>query len=547
MNFKEYIKPLIEYWWLILAAGVVAVVTSLVVTMFQPPLYQTQTTLVVGRMLYEANPTGNDIYLGQQLANYYADIGMRGDVRSSTQSALGLNWLPQYSITPLPNSQLMEIVVIDSNPARAQAVANELANQLIQRSPTSNQQQSSDQQAFINQQITYLQEKIQETLAEIDAAETNLSESASAQQIADAQGELNALQAKLSQLQTNYAALISNTQQGAINTLSVIERAPLPTSPVGPNKLLTVLLSGMVAGVIAAGAAYLLEFLDDTVKTSDDVSKLLATPVLATISNIPAGGEDGEPVKMSPIRALIKRVKDTLQLRKNQKDADGPDEEEDDDVFIHSAIYPRSTVSEEFRTLRINLDFASVDRPLRKILVTSPSPAEGKSSIASNLAIVMAQGGKKVVLLNVDFRKPKSSLHFFIPNEKGLSDVLRGTMEVKDVLISWKENLSIINTGIAPPNPVDLLSSQRMGQILEQLEQISDVIIVDGPPLIFPDSLALSPKVDGVLVVLRYAYTRRGTAQTHINQLSHVGARVVGIILNGVPFRRTSYYSKYKY
>lgn len=544
MNLKAYFKPLIEYWWLILAAAFVALVSSFVVTLFQAPIYRTQATLMVGRMLYETNPTSNDIYLGEQLANYYAEIGMRGDVRKSTQKALGLSWLPDYTINPLPNSQLLEVVVTDSNPARAQAVANELANQLILRSPTSSQQQTSDQQTFIDEQVTYLEEKIRETLSEIDAAEKKLSEVNSAQQIADTQEEISALQQKLSLMQSNYAALISNTGEGAVNTLSIIERAALPNSPVGPNKPLTIVLAGMVAAVIAAAAAYLLEFLDDTVKSPEDIAALLTVPVLGNISNITNEIGDSKPVQTNAVQELFQRIKDIFQIGKKPNNGS---ELDDDDVFIYSANNPRSLASEEFRTLRLNLDFAGVAKPLKTILVTSPSPAEGKSSIASNLAIVMAQGGKKVVLLDVDFRKPKTMTHFYIPNDKGLSDVLRGTLDLNSVVQSWKENLSIICAGVIPPNPVDLLSSQRMSQILEELEATSDVVIIDAPPLLFPDSLALSPKVDGVMVVVRYAYTRRGTAQAQVNQLIKVGARVVGVVLNNTPVQRTSYYDKYRY
>ncbi len=547
MNFQSYLKPLTKYWWLILAAGIVAVVTSFVVTLFQQPVYQTQATLVVGRMLYEANPSSNDIYLGQQLANYYAEIGMRGDVYNSTQTALGLTWLPEYTITPLPNSQLMEIVVVDSNPARAQAVANELANQLILRSPTANEAGDSDQQSFINEQVHYLEEKIRDTLDEIDAAELILSQVNSAQQIADAQEEIAALQNKLYQLQSNYAALISNTGEGAINTLSVIERAPLPTTPVGPNKFVTIIIAGFVAAMLAAVAAYVLELVDDTLKAPEEITDLLAIPVLGSISNMVDEGETGKFPSPTPVRALLKRIEGILKSIKKPDQTSEPEGKQAEEVIVHAANFPGSSVSEEFRSLRINLDFASVDKPLKTILVTSPSPAEGKSSIASNLAIVMAQGGKKVVLLDVDFRKPKVHRPTSNPDAQGLSDVLRGSLEIRDILQPWEENLRVVNTGMAPPNPVDLLSSQRMGQILEQLSQMTDVVIIDGPPLIFPDSLALSPKVDGVLVIFRYGFTRRGTAQTHIQHLTQIGARVIGAVLNAIPFQHTSYYNNYYY
>lgn len=547
MNLKAYILPLLKYWWLIVAAAMVATVSSYLVVRQQPPIYQTQTTLVVGRAMYEPNPSGNDLWLGQQLANYYADIGRRGEVRSATQEALGLTWLPQYSINPLPNSQLMEIVVIDSNPARAQAVANELANQLIKRSPTY-QDQSSERQAFINEQITYLEGKIRETLDEITEAELQLTEMNSARQIADTQARIAALQTKLSQLQSNYAALIANTEQGAINTLSVIERAPLPTRPIGPNKMMIILLSAAVAVAIAAAAAYLLEFIDDSVKTPEEVNDLLGAVVLANIPMIVKGIDEPAPGPVSPLQALSRRLNDMfpfLQRRAAQKDGENG---EDEALFVYAQKYPRSTIAEEFRALRINLDFAGVDKPIKTILVTSPSPAEGKTSVATNLAIVMAQGGKKVILLDADFRKPSINIHFKLPNKTGLSDVFRENVDLHDVAQQWKEKfLWVVTTGNAPPNPVDLLSSHRMDQIIEQIQQICDVVIIDGPPLMFPDSLALSTKVDGVLLVLRHSFTRRGAALSRYKQLTQVGARILGVVMNKTPSRRYDYYSKYKY
>lgn len=547
MNLKNYIIPLFKYWWLILTAVVIAVISSYLVARQQPPIYQTQTTLIVGRAMYETNPTGNDFYLGQQLANYYAEIGMRGEVRNATQEALGLSWLPQYSIYPLPNSQLMEIVVVDSNPARAQAVANELANQLILRSPTSNKQIGAERQEFIDEQVSYLEGKIRETLDQIEEAESNLTEMNSARQIAAAQEEISTLQTKLAQLQNNYTSLISNTNQGAVNSLSVIERAPLPEWPIGPNKRLIIVMAALVAVVIAAAAAYLLEFLDDTIKTSDDVNRFLGIPVLANIPMIIKGIEATMPENVSLVHTLFGRIRSLVPNQKKINGLNGLDETSDT-AFIYTSKYPRSEIAEEFRSLRINLDFAGVDKPLKTILITSPSPAEGKTSVATNLAIVMAQGGKRVALLDADFRKPNIDLHFHLPNKKGLSDLFRDNPELNEVLQPWKDTLlQIVTTGITPPNPVDLLSSMRMDQILNQLLMFSDVVIVDGPPLIFPDSLALSTKVDGVLMVLRHSYSRRGTAQNKFKQLARVGAHILGVVLNKTPGNHTNYYSKRNY
>jgi non-specific protein-tyrosine kinase len=510
MSIKNYLSPLLKYWWLIAAAALVATVSSFFVTSRQPLIYQSTATLIVGRAIFEANPSSNDLWLGQQLASYYADIGMRSEVYGATMKALGLPRLPQYSINPLPNSQLLEIVVNDSNPARAQAVANELANQLIKSSPTSYENQG-ERQTFLDEQITYVEGKIRDTLADIDKAEKQLSEMNSARQIADAQNQITALQEKLAQLQTNYAGLIANTKQGASNTLTIIEPASLPNKPVGPQRIIIILMAAAVAAVVAAAAAYLLEYLDDTLKSPEDVSNLLKLPVLA---NIPLVSNSEFP-----------------------REAEKP--------YIYASSIPRSAVAEEFRLLRVNLEFAGIDKELKKVFVTSSDPSEGKSSVASNLAAVIAQGGKKVVLVDTDFRKPSINEYFAISNERGLSDVFRENLDIWQIVQQYQDsNLWIIPTGITPPNPIDLLSSNKMTQILEELGKFYDMVVIDGPPVILPDALVLSLKVDGVLMVVTHSATRRDHAIARLKQLQQARARVLGVIINKVPHKQTSYYHR---
>jgi len=242
MEFKRYVLPLRRWWWLLLAATLIAALSSFLATLRQPPIYQTLTTLMIGQVIADPNPTSGEFYLGQQLAENYAEIANREPVRIATKQALGLNWLPDYRATALPNGQFIEIVVTDTSPERAQAVANELANQLIARSPTGNQSDELERQAFIQDQLDKLQLQITTTEDEIIQLRDALGEMDSARQIADTQFQINALEAKLSDLQTIYTDLLANTQSGAINTISVIESAYLPVRPIGPNKMLIILL-----------------------------------------------------------------------------------------------------------------------------------------------------------------------------------------------------------------------------------------------------------------------------------------------------------------
>jgi capsular exopolysaccharide synthesis family protein len=216
-------------------------------------------------------------------------------------------------------------------------------------------------------------------------------------------------------------------------------------------------------------------------------------------------------------------------------------------VFV--ADQPRSPVSEAFRALRTNLEFSSVDSPLKTILVSSSGEGEGKTTVASNLAIILSQGGKKVLLLDADLRRPNVHKQFSIPNRVGLSDLIRGRMDVEDV-IQVPENikkLSIITSGSLPPNPAELLGSLKMGLILDSLKSIFDVIVIDTPPMLVSDAQILSSRVDGILFVVRPGKTHIDVAKSPLEELKRIDARVVGVVLNRIPRNRGYYYGGYRY
>ena len=222
MELKEYILPLRRWWWLIIASTLVAVVASFLATRQQAPIYQTHTTLMIGSAFDNPNPSGNEFWLTQQLANTYTDIAQRQTVRAATMDSLGLSWLPEYTVRVVPNTQLIELKVVDTSPERAQAVADELANQLILQTPSGSDPEQEQRQVFINQQLAELERDIQATKDEITRKQDELAGMFSARQIADAQTQIQGLQNKLSTLQANYAALLTNTVKGAINKLQVL-------------------------------------------------------------------------------------------------------------------------------------------------------------------------------------------------------------------------------------------------------------------------------------------------------------------------------------
>jgi capsular exopolysaccharide synthesis family protein len=332
--------------------------------------------------------------------------------------------------------------------------------------------------------------------------------------------DLDRLKTTLNLYQQIYISSINNLETlklaKAQNTPTVmqVETAAKPTVPISPKPTETALLGAAIGLLITAAIVFLIEFLDDTLKTPDEIKAILEVPVIGFIGELKQNSKKGE-----------------------------------DALGVYVAKNPRSPVAEAFRSLRTNLEYSSVDNPVKTILVTSSGESEGKSTIAANLAIVEAQSGKAVVIVDADMRRPKVHLQFSKPNRMGLSDVVTGKLGIDDVLKTYDqvENLSIITCGTIPPNPAELLGSERMSQTLKDLKMRFDVIILDTPPMIVSDAQILSSKVDGLVYVVIPGQTRAITAMRPLEELRRIESKVLGVVANKITRNRDYYYGGYNY
>ncbi len=332
-----------------------------------------------------------------------------------------------------------------------------------------------------------------------------------------ANSQLALLTANQSLYQQLYQSVLSNLetvrQAGMQNPPSVvlIEPAEVPEDPIRPRVLIYTMLAGIVGLMLTVGIIVLRESLDNTVKTEDDIEQLMGLTAIGYIAEMQS--------------------------------------KEIDETGLYASKQPRSPISEAFRSLRTNIEFSAIDKPIKTILITSPEPETGKTTVAANLAVIFAQKGRRVLLLDADLRRPHVHRVMKLKNRVGLTDLLLENQSIKDVIhqIEGNESLSVITSGSLPPNPAELLGSARMERILAELGSNMDILVIDSPPSIVADAQVLAAKVDAVLLVIRPGKTIKEATKATVEILRRANARIIGVVMNYISRDRGDYFSRYHY
>lgn len=337
--------------------------------------------------------------------------------------------------------------------------------------------------------------------------------------------QLNMLEQQL-ETDKQYAAMLLQRQRelqikgsDRINTISVVNAAR-PGVLVGPPRLRNVLIAFILALAAGVGLAFLLDYLDDSLKSVEDVDRYLHLPALALI---PASRND------------------TLRLK-----ARNVPPEENEVTALALINDARSPAAEAYRHLRTSLLLSSAGQPPKTILVTSSQPSEGKTTTAVNTAVMLAQTGAEVLIVDCDLRRPRVHAHFGVGNVPGLTNYLSGESELDNVLQTFNEKLpqlKLLASGPIPPNPAELLGSNEMRKLLLELADRFTHVIIDSPPAIsFTDASVLSTLVDGVVLVVHGGRSSRAVVRRAKQQLVDVGANIFGIVLNNVKLEAQDYY-----
>lgn len=584
MEIRQYLYLFRRWAWLGILGLALGIAGGYFFSSRQTPIYQTSTKVMVGSSSSGTTSNSYPSYWDQQIAKTYVQLLSTQPIIDGVSEYLGYPVIGGQIVSRVDaESPIITITVTDVDPQKAADIANSVVQVLIERNETIQTGQYAASEESLQEQITQIEEQITSIQSDLDnistknldeqlelipeqmeplqeevtqlqtdialltptwnterrvqVAEkkarldqitplldmyrqiyTNLVVMSSSGSILEDDGPLtNRLQSTLQLYQGIYLNLISSRENIRLarlqNTPNVvqIEAAAVPAGPVQPQPFKTALLSGVVGLMLMAGIAFLVEYLDDTLNTPTDIQNHLGLPVIGHI----------------------------IVMNVSTKS----------DEALYVAAQPRSQVSEAFRALRTNLEFAAVNQSIRTLMVTSPGPDEGKTTTAANLAEIISQGERNVVLVDADLRSP--SVHHFLslPNKVGLSDLLRGNLELQSVKQTSEgdSGIEVITSGDLPPNPAELLGSTRMEQILDEILSSTDMVIIDTPPALVTDATILSAKADGVIIVIKSGKTKIGAARDTLEQLIRANARILGVVLNGIPKNRADYYRSYQY
>lgn len=595
MEIKQYIYLLRRWLWLIILALVLGALGGFLFSRYQSPVYQATTKVLIMQSL--ENRSLDILYQNEsQLAQTFIELIVTRPIIEAASVKLDTPINPrQVRVQQVRGAQLIEVIVQDSDPEKAALIANTLVEEFVsqneelqiarfseseenlqaqiqqvekQINDLQNQSTENYQEAIDNQlqQVTKIIADLQQEIRELEediiritysgepyittnlngvrilvtptpSVDTRIDTANKQNRLAELKNLLNSYQdiyvtlsfspgsktantstndqaqAALTLYQQIYSNLLSNYEAVRLSRLRdvsnivQVEAALPPQDPIAPKPIINTVLGGVIGLVLAVGTAFIIEYLDDTLRTPDEITHLLGLPILGYIGEMPnTSKNEGSKVP-------------------------------------YVADQPRSSIAEAFRSLRTNLEFVSIDQPIRTLLITSSVREEGKTTIATNLASSIAQANKKVSLLDADLRRPQIHIALKLKNRTGLSDILRERTTLNEATQRLDdENLFIVTSGGLPPNPVEVLNSEKMASVLREIEKVSDIVIIDGPPFILAETSVLSARVDGVLIVIRPNHTRANSAMMMIEQFERTGARVVGVVLNQIRDIDSSYY-----
>jgi capsular exopolysaccharide synthesis family protein len=493
-----------RWYWLLALGVIVALFATHLALAKRVPLYRSTATVRIGGALQSSAPSQSDLSVTDRLVAAYAELATRNLILTPTITELNLPFTPddlraRVVTTQLSSAQAIDIHVVDEDPNRAAMIANEIARQLVLQTPKSD---DADSQSFIRDQLVDLQQKITTGQSQIVALQDQIATLTSAADVADAQQRLTTLQAQVDTWQQSYAKLVSASGPSPTNLVQIISPATPATAPIPSSTVMYYGLAAVLGGGLAALLGLGLGLLNTVVAETKDLRDLDGETTVLPIPRYRM------PSKMTPV----------------------------------ALSQPNSPATAAYRVLRNSLQISGLERNHFTLVVTSSRSGEGKTTTTANLGVTLANSGRKIVLVDANFRNPELGHLFGLDSYVGLSDLMLGDRTLGQVMRSTVHpNLMVIPSGTIPANYLDLLSSRVIEQVVRDVAAEADVVLFDTPALSEEqESLLLAKAVSGVLVVAESRHVRADDLQRSLGLLRRAEAPVVGVVLNKARARRIS-------
>lgn len=491
MELLTYLRILNRRKWMILLTTLITVIVALAGTSLTQPTYRSNVTLRVASAGGGGSLQYVDYLYADRLLRTYTRVATSGSVVDEVARRLDLNRRPKVAAEPVPDTELIEIMVEDHDPNVAADFANNLAATLIAQSRQLYTGGGKSARDILGEQLAQ---------TESELAQDRRDYSALLAQPPDDAEKITAARRSIELKEQTRATLLDQYEKARVaeairaNAISIVEPARVPVEPSSPRRDLNIGLGALVGLIGGIALAFLFENMDTRLYNSQDVEEVTQ---LSTLGWIPEA----------------KRQKQFIFYNGN------------------------SPQGEAFRQLRTNIFAQGHGAGLRSLLVTSAEPKEGKSSIVANLAYTIAQTGRKVVVVDGDLRMPTLHRIFDLPNRKGLSNVLKPELTLDQALQDSKvPGVKVLASGPTPSNPPELLDSPQMLDLIQELNRRFDVVLIDGPALLsVTDASILASVVDGVVLVVGAGVARVETVRSAQQQLSNVRAKLMGVVVNRAP------------
>ncbi len=595
LNFKDYVDIINKRKWIIATPLVILISITAFMSFWAQPIYRATTVLLIEMQrpkvlsveeVYGVGYADKEYYETQykilrsrmlikrlfEEKNLYLDPEFSG-----SKDPIGA-FIGRIVVEPVRSSRLVNLSFEGPDPQKAAVMVNTLAEMYIRSDSDVRTKASKEAVLWLMDQVTSVKKKLEDTETalvrymeeekitgppEVEKKETDLIDTLKQEQIKlevekseiarrygpkhpqmlKVESELESIKSKLAvetenAIQLNkkstqytilkrevdsnkeiYETLVKRaketgvSEQLELSNIRIIDPAETPESPIRPNKRRNIFRAGLLGLMLGLGLAFFVEYLDNTIKNPDDVNMYLGLPFLGYIPTA-------------------------------RKEAKTPGEI---DLIVHQK--PRSVISEAYRSMRTSILFAFADKPAKVILITSSNPQEGKTSVSINLGTTMANTGEKTLIVDADMRCSRLHKSFGLDKEIGLSDYLVGNVDFDRAIKPTKiENLYLLSAGSTPPNPAELLNSNKMKAFLDEAKKRFDKIVIDTTPVLtVTDAAIIANMVDGVIMIVRCGKTPIEFILRSKQKLQDSKANILGVLLNNIDIGKESYYYYYYY